>query len=344
MQKLNSGTVRRRWAGAATVVSLAITVSACGGGDDESDGAPQDTDPAAGAATGSTPTSDDEGADDGADGGDAADVTDLSAARECLEGLGVNVEPADDTNTPMPAEMRANLGIGAMLVFDKGAGWGGSIEAYASAAEADVAESGYIGSSWGYEVGRVDDVVFKTTGPVDDIVQIEGCLTGEPVASPDETTTTVPDVTVPDETVPESTVPDETGSDDAADGTDGARDGIIAMLTDPGLEEQGVIFDRACLGRWVEGLPDDDAALLFGNGGDIEDPAVSAEGVAHAELVFACLDLDAIAVRYADELVVDVDCVRAAFAEFDLDAAVAQAPGDIDPILNVLGATAEGCE
>jgi hypothetical protein len=341
MGSSNSRFVLRRCVGVAAVASLAAVMSACGGDDGGGGGDAGVDDTNAGASSEDASDTTDSST---SDTDDTTSTVDLSPVQACLEGLGVSVEPADDTNSPMPAEMRANLGIEAMLVFDKGAGWGGSIEAYASSTEADVAEAGYIESSWGYEVGRVDDVVFKTTGPVDDIAQIEGCLTGEPVASPDETTTTVPDETVPESTVPAETGSDDAGSDDADEGTDAARNGIVAMLTDPGLEEQGVIFDRACLDGWVAGLLDADATLLFDNGGDTEDPAVSAEGVAHAELVFACLDLDAIAVRYADELVVDVDCVRAAFAEFDLDAAVAQAPGDIDSILNVLAANAEGCE
>lgn len=330
MNRINSGAVRRRWAGAATVVSLAITVSACGGGTDESDGTPEAAEPTAEA--GSPPASGGEGADEGADDGGAADVTDLSAAQACLEGLGVSVEPADETNTGLSPEMNESLGIEAMIVFDKGAGWGGTIEAYASPAQADVAEAGYVDSPFGFEVGRVDDIVFKTTGPVDDIAEIEGCLTGEPVAAAAEGDRDEP-----------------TSGEPTSDGADGGGDlaavhaGIVDMLIDPDLEAQGVVFDRTCLETWVQGIPDGDATLLLDNGGDTEDPAVSSDGSAHAELVLTCLDLDRLAGQYADELAVDADCVRTAFAGLDLDAAVAEAAGDIDPLFGRLATSAEGC-
>ncbi len=327
MHQINTGIAWKRVAAVSTIASLALALSACGG-DDETDATPADDATEPTAEAGAPPTSDgDDAADGDAADGDAADVTDLSATQECLEGLGVDVEPANETNTALSPEMNASLGIEAMLVFDKGAGWGGTIEAYASTDEADVAEAGYIDSPFGFEVGRVDDIVFKTTGPAEDITQIEGCLTGEASAAPDEAAESV-DV------------------DDVDDGGDAgaARAGIVDMLIDPDLEAQGVIFDRTCLETWTQGLPDSDATLLFDNGGDTEDPAVSSDGAAHAELVFTCLDLDQLAVRYADELAVDADCVRTVFAEFDLDDAVTQAAGDIDPLFGLLATAAEGCE
>ena len=149
-------------------LALIASVAACGGGDDEPAAAPAESE---------------EPADDGgSDTTDAAEPADeggsgvLAASQSCLESVGMTVTAPDESNTGMNDEMRANLGIVDMVVWEKGAGWGGTVEEYGSSEQADIAESGYTESDWGYEVGRVDDIVFRSTGPADDIVDITTCL------------------------------------------------------------------------------------------------------------------------------------------------------------------------
>jgi hypothetical protein len=138
-----------------------FVVTACGSDADTSAAAPDVSVPA--------PSPDEEAA--------SVEQVDLSPTQRCLEELGIAVAPGDETTTALTPSMMDSLGIDAILVFDKGAGWGGTVEAYRSTEQADVAEIGYVDGPWGFEVGRVADIVFKTTGPADDLVQIESCLT-----------------------------------------------------------------------------------------------------------------------------------------------------------------------
>lgn len=147
-------------------LALIASLAACGGGDDEPAAEPAvETDDTSADAASATTVADDTG---------GSDV--LAASQPCLEAAGMTVTAPDESNTGMNDDMRANLGIVDMLVWSKGAGWGGTVEVYGSAAQADVAESGYTDSDWGYEVGRVDDIVFRSTGNADDIAEITTCL------------------------------------------------------------------------------------------------------------------------------------------------------------------------
>lgn len=156
----------------ASVALLAVGGAACGSGDGASTSAdsvpstPSDPAPATDVDSGDTPT-------EQADGSGSV----LSVARPCLDDLDMNVASADEADGWTP-DVLAGLGIEEMLVFELGAGWGGTIEAYASGTQADIAEAGYADSPLGYDVDRVGDVVFKTTGTPDDLVGIAVCLGG----------------------------------------------------------------------------------------------------------------------------------------------------------------------
>lgn len=153
-------------------LALIASLAACGGGDDEPAAEPaasaeESADSADDAVSDTTVTA--EPADEGGSGV-------IAASQSCLESAGVTVTAPDESNTGMNDDMRANLGIVDMIVWEKGAGWGGTVEEYGSAEQADVAEAGYTDSDWGYEVGRVDDIVFRSTGNPDDITEITTCL------------------------------------------------------------------------------------------------------------------------------------------------------------------------
>lgn len=151
-------------------LALIASLAACGGGDDE----PAADEPSDAAEESSDDAVSDTTVGDEADGGAGSEV--LAASQACLESTGMTVTVGDEATTGMSDDMRANLGMVDVLVFDKGAGWGGTIEAYGSSEQADVAEAGYAGSDFGFEVGRVDDIVFKSTGPAEDITDISTCL------------------------------------------------------------------------------------------------------------------------------------------------------------------------
>lgn len=147
-------------------LALIASLAACGGGDDEPAAEPAaETDDTSADPVSATTVAADAG---------GSDV--LAASQPCLETAGMTVTPPDESNTGMNDDMRANLGIVDMIVWEKGAGWGGTVEAYGSSEQADVAEAGYTDSDWGYEVGRVDDIVFRSTGNPDDITEITTCL------------------------------------------------------------------------------------------------------------------------------------------------------------------------
>ena len=151
-------------------LALIASLAACGGGDDEpaADEPAESAEESSGDAVSDTTVAA-EPADEGGSGV-------LAASQSCLEAAGMTVTAPDESNTGMNDDMRANLGIVDMIVWEKGAGWGGTVEEYGSAGQADVAESGYTDSDWGYEVGRVDDIVFRSTGNADDITEITTCL------------------------------------------------------------------------------------------------------------------------------------------------------------------------
>ncbi len=156
------------------VVILAVAAFACGGDDDDNSGTAEDQ-PTAASATENPSDAPEEGLVE--EEAEQAVGASLAAAAQCLDELGFNTAAGDESSTGLTPDMMEGLGISEILTFDKGAGWGGTIESYASSAQADVAEDGYAGSPLGYEVDRVDDIVFKTTGPAEDLSEIAGCLT-----------------------------------------------------------------------------------------------------------------------------------------------------------------------
>ncbi len=350
------------------LAAATLALAACGGSDSSEPETPASTAPE---APSSEPADDDgDTADDsGADGSvsdDAASASGASLAegQRCLEAGGYSLEPGDESTTSLSPEMMANLGIDEILVFDDGAGSAGTIELYASVAQAEIAADGYEGSPLGYQVGAEDLVVFKTTGAATVIDDIGACLRGEPIeaAAGDQSATAdeamddaaddgAADDDAADEVVEEPAPTDEapsadepsTGSNVTEEELGAARLGIIDMLINPDLEAQGVILDRACLEAWSLGLSDADAELLLANGGDTEDPAVSAEGAAQAERVFTCLDLERLSVSYAEDGGYDVECVATAFAGVDIQAVVDERGADIDEIFRALADAAFDC-
>lgn len=363
----------RRSVAVVLASGLVAITAACGGSD--SSGAGDETpadEPAEGEAV---PADDDSAADDGGEGPDESPAEPAEAVADaiddavvCLQAGGFAVSDGDEASTGLSTDMMANLGIDRILVFDDGAGSAGTIEAYASAAQADLAAEGYEGSPLGYSVGRNGDVVFKTPGNDAVLSQIDGCLAGIAIEavvegpSDDETSEAGDggaeggdgdvddDGAMAEDSAEEADVDEgEAGGDAAAEETapavdmSGAQAGLVDILINDDLEAQDVFFVRSCLEEWASVFSQADAELLLESGG-AEVPGVSPEALAHAETVFGCLDLERLAVVYAEGSDVDVTCIDEQFATVDVDAVVAEGGASIDVIFQALGDAAFNCE
>jgi hypothetical protein len=109
-------------------------------------------------------------------------------------------------------------------------------------------------------------------------------------------------------------------------GSDGAQGEAADMLIDAAAEED-FDLDEDCVRDLSEKLSDDDAQAIVDAGPD-GNAELSPEGEALGTELFSCVDTDAMVDQMVDELVgevggdnVDVDCLKDAFRDIDLNAA-----------------------
>lgn len=347
----------------ACATLLVAGIAACGGSDDADEAPTPDTSDAPIETTpDTTPGTAAESTDAAASDSSAAEA--LADARPCLDELGWDLAPGDEASTGLTADMMENLGIDELVTFTTGAGVAGTIEAYASPTQADLAEEGYVGSPLGYEVAREGDVVFKTTGPADALDPIGACLRGEEpdvaaetVVEEEAAPATTPPTTAPPATEPPPSDPpvieppateppptDPESIDVAllvpeppAD-LDGDRLTIFTNFASERLASQDVVFDGECLADWARSLPEPELPILVDPSSEEDD--LQPETIPLLDDLYGCLDLVYLAGLFADLNDTDVDCAISEFEQLDIPAYVAQEGRDIDVVFRLLSDTA----